>query len=79
MLFVTCSMGFLKNPQAFLLVLRTVLETASYRFILFTAGYEPLDAAIQGIAAGTSSVLNQRQVVEDGVSLFDGTLFCFSG
>ncbi|XP_044489741.1 sterol 3-beta-glucosyltransferase UGT80B1 isoform X3 [Mangifera indica] len=73
------SMGFLKNPQAFLLVLRTVLETASYRFILFTAGYEPLDAAIQGIAAGTSSVLNQRQVVEDGVSLFDGTLFCFSG
>ncbi|KAJ0094663.1 hypothetical protein Patl1_15393 [Pistacia atlantica] len=73
------SMGFLKNPRAFLLVLRTVLETTGYRFVLSTAGYEPLDAAIQAIAAETSSFLNQSQIIEDGVSLFDGTLFCFSG
>ncbi|KAF3975516.1 hypothetical protein CMV_001229 [Castanea mollissima] len=39
------SMGFLKNPQAFLHVLRTVIEITSYRFILFTAGFEALDAA----------------------------------
>uniref|UniRef100_A0A2N9HJX3 UBC core domain-containing protein n=1 Tax=Fagus sylvatica TaxID=28930 RepID=A0A2N9HJX3_FAGSY len=38
--FSVCSMGFLKNPQAFLRVLQTVIEITSYRFILFTAGFE---------------------------------------
>ncbi|KAH7575685.1 hypothetical protein JRO89_XS02G0193200 [Xanthoceras sorbifolium] len=71
--------GFLENPQAFLLVLKRVLEATSYRFILFTAGYEPLNAAIQVIAMETSSVSNQRQFSEDGINLFDGLLFCFSG
>ncbi|KAL5789862.1 hypothetical protein ACOSQ2_004750 [Xanthoceras sorbifolium] len=73
------SAGFLENPQAFLLVLKRVLEATSYRFILFTAGYEPLNAAIQVIAMETSSVSNQRQFSEDGINLFDGLLFCFSG
>ncbi|KAK4846341.1 hypothetical protein QYF36_016114 [Acer negundo] len=73
------SMGFLENPRAFLLVLKRVLETTSYRFILFTAGYEPLNAAIQVFAMETSSFSNQRQFSEDGITLFGGLLFCFSG
>ncbi|KAK3185010.1 hypothetical protein Dsin_032296 [Dipteronia sinensis] len=73
------SMGFLENSRAFLLVLKRVLETTSYRFILFTAGYEPLNAAIQVIAMETSSFSNQRQFSEDGITLFGGLLYCFSG
>ncbi|XP_062176449.1 sterol 3-beta-glucosyltransferase UGT80B1 isoform X5 [Alnus glutinosa] len=73
------SMGFLKNPQAFLRVLQTVIEITSFRFILFTAGFEPLDAAVHMIAAEASSCLSQRQPNEDCISLFNGQLFCFTG
>ncbi|XP_006491887.2 sterol 3-beta-glucosyltransferase UGT80B1 [Citrus sinensis] len=73
------SMGFLKNPEAFLRVLQTVLHTTTYRFVLFTAGYEPLDTAIRVMAPGTSSVLTQRVITQYGISIFNGKLFCFSG
>ena len=72
-------MGFLKNPQAFLYVLRTVIEITSYRFILFTAGFEALDAAVRMIAAETSSCSSQTQLSEDCISLFNCQLFCFTG
>ncbi|KAK9214491.1 hypothetical protein WN944_006483 [Citrus x changshan-huyou] len=77
--FLFFSMGFLKNPEAFLRVLQTVLHTTTYRFVLFTAGYEPLDTAIRVMAPGTSSVLTQRVITQYGISIFDGKLFCFSG
>ncbi|XP_057978225.1 sterol 3-beta-glucosyltransferase UGT80B1 isoform X2 [Malania oleifera] len=70
------SMGFLKNPLAFLRVLQTVLEITSYRFILFSSGYEPLHAAIHVVAAETSVSI---QCGEDEMSLFGGRLFSFSG
>ncbi|KAM3714624.1 hypothetical protein ACJW31_01G347700 [Castanea mollissima] len=73
------SMGFLKNPQAFLHVLRTVIEITSYRFILFTAGFEALDAAVRMIAAEASSCSSQTQLSEDCVSLFNSRFFCFTG
>ncbi|XP_028088622.1 sterol 3-beta-glucosyltransferase UGT80A2 isoform X2 [Camellia sinensis] len=73
------SMGFLRNPQAFLEVLRTIVDITSHRFILFSAGFEPLDAAIQKIADDASSGSEQRQFSEDGISIFGGRLFCFSG
>ena len=76
--FSVCSMGFLKNPQAFLRVLQTVIEITSYRFILFTAGFEALDAAVRMIAA-EESCLCQRQLSEDCSSLFNNRLFCFNG
>jgi hypothetical protein len=71
-------MGFLKNPRAFLRVLQTVIEITSYRFILFTAGFEALDAAVHMIAA-EASCLSQRQLSEDCSSLFNNRLFCFNG
>ncbi|GMY37507.1 sterol 3-beta-glucosyltransferase isoform X2 [Fagus crenata] len=67
------SMGFLKNPQAFLRVLQTVIEITSYRFILFTAGFEALDATVRMIAA-EASCLSQRQLSEDCSSLFNNRL-----
>nr|XP_011464884.1 PREDICTED: sterol 3-beta-glucosyltransferase UGT80B1 isoform X2 [Fragaria vesca subsp. vesca] len=73
------SMGFLKNPQAFLRLLQTVLQITSYRFILCTAGHEPLDAAIRAIAANSSLHITHKQINDDCVSLFENRLFCFSG
>ncbi|KAL6328723.1 hypothetical protein AAG906_003409 [Vitis piasezkii] len=73
------SMGFLRNPREFLQVILTVLDITNYRFILFSAGYEPLDAAVKVIAAEASSSLERRQSSEDGIFLFGGRLFCFSG
>ncbi|XP_062029317.1 sterol 3-beta-glucosyltransferase UGT80B1 [Rosa rugosa] len=73
------SMGFLKNPQAFLRILESVLKITTYRFILFTAGYKPLDAAIRAIAADSSSHMTHKQINDDCVSLFHERLFCFSG
>ena len=74
-----CSMGFLRNPREFLQVILTVLDMRNHRFILFTAGYEPLDAAVKLIAAEASSPLERRQSSEDGIFLFGGRLLCFSG
>ncbi|KAK7833840.1 sterol 3-beta-glucosyltransferase ugt80a2, partial [Quercus suber] len=72
-------MGFLKYPQAFLHVLQTVIEITSYRFILFTAGFEALDAAVRMIVAEASSCSSQTQLSEDCISLFSSQLFCFTG
>ncbi|KAK7852109.1 sterol 3-beta-glucosyltransferase ugt80b1 [Quercus suber] len=73
------NMGFLKYPQAFLHVLQTVIEITSYRFILFTAGFEALDAAVRMIVAEASSCSSQTQLSEDCISLFSSQLFCFTG
>ncbi|KAL0384544.1 UNVERIFIED_CONTAM: hypothetical protein Sradi_2848700 [Sesamum radiatum] len=73
------SMGYLKNPQAFLRVLGNVLSITSHRFILLTAGYGPLDAAIKMFAQTPSSTSERTQPGEVQSWLFDGRLFCFSG
>ncbi|KAH0733649.1 hypothetical protein KY289_004837 [Solanum tuberosum] len=73
------SMGFLRNPHAFLRVLGTALDISGSRFILFSAGYEPLEAAIDSYAKEASSCPEQTQRSNEGVSLFGGRLFCFSG
>ncbi|EYU18543.1 hypothetical protein ABFS82_02G065700 [Erythranthe guttata] len=72
------SMGYLRNPEAFLRVLENVLKITNHRFILFTAGYEPLDASVK-MFAQTPSAPEQMQSTEIQCSLFDGRLFCFSG
>lgn len=71
-------MGYLKNPRAFVKVLRNALNITSCRFILFSAGYGPLDAAIQ-MSAQTLSSPSELQLSEDQTCLFGGRLFCFSG
>ncbi|XP_010519586.1 PREDICTED: sterol 3-beta-glucosyltransferase isoform X2 [Tarenaya hassleriana] len=71
------SMGFVKNPQAFLRVLQTVTEISDHKFILFTAGYKPLDAAVWTIAS--ESAPRGEQPDRIGVSIFNGNIFCFSG
>lgn len=70
-------MGFLKDPRAFICVLQMVLNTTNYRFILFTAGYEPLESVVRTIAAEASP--DQKNWSEDCIPLCDGRLFCFSG
>lgn len=77
--FAIISMGFMKNPQAFLRVIQNVLDISSHRFILFSAGYEPLDAAIHLLDQQESPSSEQRRPCKGGVSLFGGRLFCFLG
>ncbi|PKA53809.1 Sterol 3-beta-glucosyltransferase UGT80A2 [Apostasia shenzhenica] len=76
-------MGLIKNPEAFLLVLKAVIEITSYRFILFTAGYGPLDAAIQSISGSSSTSNTTSQSTlnceKDCTLLFGDKLLCFSG
>lgn len=72
-------MGFLKNPHAFLRVLGTALDISDSRFILFSAGYEPLEAAIDSYTKEVSACSEQIEQSNGGVSLFGGRLFCFSG
>lgn len=72
-----CSMGFVKNPLAFLRVLQSVINITGYRFIIFTAGYEPLNAAICTIAKESAS--SAKRPLDAGISIFSGKLFCFSG
>lgn len=72
-------MGFLRDTQAFLRVLQTVLEMTNYKFILFSAGYEPLDGTVRLIAAEGSPNLSQSQSSNHEISLFNGRLLCYSG
>ncbi|KAL3515602.1 hypothetical protein ACH5RR_022504 [Cinchona calisaya] len=72
------SMGFMRNPQAFLQVIGNVIDISSHRFILFSAGYGPLDAAIS-LLAQKELIGSERRRSSNGVSLFGGRLFCFSG
>lgn len=67
------------NPQAFLFVLKEVAAMTGYRFILFTASFEPLDAAVLAIAAEEPSGLAQTDFSEDWRVLFGGQLICFCG
>ena len=60
-------MGYLRNPRAFLLVIKAVMEKIGRRFILFTSEYGPLDSVIRLMAG------------ESGQLLFENRLFCFSG
>ncbi|OVA08124.1 UDP-glucuronosyl/UDP-glucosyltransferase [Macleaya cordata] len=71
-------MGFLKNPRAFLRVLEAVTEITDYKFVLFSAGYELLDAAIR-VLAGHLPLSDQKLCNKDGVLLFNARVFCFSG
>uniref|UniRef100_A0A0D9VDM6 Erythromycin biosynthesis protein CIII-like C-terminal domain-containing protein n=1 Tax=Leersia perrieri TaxID=77586 RepID=A0A0D9VDM6_9ORYZ len=48
------SMGYLRNPKAFLMVLKAVIEKTDYRIILFSSGYQPLDSAIQSVASSVA-------------------------
>ncbi|XP_016434425.2 uncharacterized protein LOC107760837 isoform X1 [Nicotiana tabacum] len=73
------SMGFLRNPRAFLRVLGTALDISGCRFILFSAGYKPLEEAIESYAKEASSCSEQTHWSNEGVSLFGGRLFCFCG
>ncbi|XP_020679797.1 sterol 3-beta-glucosyltransferase isoform X2 [Dendrobium catenatum] len=75
------SMGFIRNPVAFLSVLEAVIKSTSYRFILFSAGYEPLDAAIR-LFSGTSPSsenLSNPNCGKDCRLIFSDRLLCFSG
>ncbi|XP_039825995.1 sterol 3-beta-glucosyltransferase UGT80B1-like isoform X2 [Panicum virgatum] len=75
------SMGFLRNPKAFLMVLKAAIESTDYRFILFSSGYQPLDSAIQSIASSApkSSEAEASSLSDDSTLLFNDRLFCFSG
>ncbi|CAL5184659.1 unnamed protein product [Lathyrus oleraceus] len=69
------SMGFLKDPHSFIGVLKAVLSTTNYKYILFTGGYEPLESVVRTIA--TEATLDQNNWSEDCLSLYNGRLFCF--
>ncbi|GMH24485.1 hypothetical protein Nepgr_026328 [Nepenthes gracilis] len=73
------SMGFLRNPWAFLHILRAVVDITKYRFILFSSGCELLESAIRVIATEEYSSLDQQEISKDGHTLFCGRLFCFFG
>nr|XP_043622909.1 sterol 3-beta-glucosyltransferase UGT80B1 [Erigeron canadensis] len=73
------SMGFMRKPQLLIQVLQSVIEVTSYRFILFSSGHGPLDAATSVLAAATSSLSEKGEFTKDGILLFSGRLFCFSG
>ncbi|XP_021757999.1 sterol 3-beta-glucosyltransferase UGT80B1-like isoform X1 [Chenopodium quinoa] len=74
------NLGFLRNPRAFLCILQAAVEITKCRFFLLTAGYEPLDVAVQNFAAEVdSSILSQSISLNYGISLCNDRLFCFSG
>ncbi|KAK3156339.1 hypothetical protein QOZ80_2AG0105910 [Eleusine coracana subsp. coracana] len=75
------SMGFLRNPKAFLMVLKTAIEMMNYRFILFSSGYKPLDSAIKSIASSVAESSDRVASAPGGDStlLFNDRLLCFSG
>ncbi|XP_031505146.1 sterol 3-beta-glucosyltransferase UGT80A2 isoform X2 [Nymphaea colorata] len=73
-------MGFMRKPEAFLSVLKVVLENTDHRVILFSAGYEPLNNIIRRVHRESSKYeAKQKYLIEDGILLFDDKLFCFSG
>lgn len=72
-------MGFLRNPKAFLMVLKAAIESTDYRFILLSSGYQPLDSAIQSIASSVTNASEASSLGDGSRLLFNGRLFCFSG
>jgi hypothetical protein len=81
MISICCSMGFLRNPKAFLMVIKAVIESTGHRFILFTSGYQPLDSAIRSVDSlvAKSSDSDTPALSGDSTLLFNSRLFCFSG
>lgn len=84
------SMGYIENPEGMLLLIKAVLEATSYRIILFSSGYPPLDAAIKAFAGGflganklhdayANYCQGNPDLIKDGVHLFNNRLFCYSG
>ncbi|XP_037454187.1 sterol 3-beta-glucosyltransferase UGT80B1-like isoform X2 [Triticum dicoccoides] len=74
------SMGFLRNPKAFLMVIKAVIESTDYRFILFSSGYQPLDSAIRSVASlAVESSVEAPALSNDSTLLFNNRLFCLSG
>ncbi|KAK6156941.1 hypothetical protein DH2020_011189 [Rehmannia glutinosa] len=73
------SHGLLEESPGIPSVLGNVLNITNHKFILFSAGYGPLDAAIKMFAQTLSSDSEQMQSSEIQSCLFDGRLFCFSG
>ncbi|XP_074296845.1 sterol 3-beta-glucosyltransferase-like [Silene latifolia] len=74
------SMGLLRNPLSLLCILQTAIKITNCRFVLLTAGFEQLNVAIQFTATKEGlPVRGNKLSVDDGVSLFDGRLFSFSG
>ncbi|BBG96084.1 UDP-Glycosyltransferase superfamily protein [Prunus dulcis] len=71
--------GIFKKPSSFSSTSPNVMEITGYRFILFTAGYMPLDTAIRAIVAESSSYVMHKQFNDECLSLFNDRLFCFSG
>ncbi|KAK6156947.1 hypothetical protein DH2020_011195 [Rehmannia glutinosa] len=71
--------GLLEESPGIPSVLGNVLNITNHKFILFSAGYGPLDAAIKMFAQTLSSDSEQMQSSEIQSCLFDGRLFCFSG
>ncbi|CAN6455949.1 unnamed protein product [Victoria cruziana] len=73
-------MGFMRKPEAFLSVLKVVLENTDHKMILFSAGYDPLNDIIRRAYRETSNDEEKlKHLIEDGILLFDNKLFCFSG
>ncbi|KAG9130554.1 hypothetical protein Leryth_011815 [Lithospermum erythrorhizon] len=72
-------MGFLRNCEAFLKVLEDIVNLSGQNFILFTAGFGPLDAAICGLGKEISSEPESRRSTAEGISVFAGRVYCFSG
>lgn len=84
------SMGYIENPEGMLLLMKAVLEATSYRIILFSSGYPPLDAAIKSFAgeflgannlhdASANYGESNTDLMKDGVQLFNNRLLCYSG
>ncbi|XP_037446891.1 sterol 3-beta-glucosyltransferase UGT80B1-like isoform X1 [Triticum dicoccoides] len=74
------SMGFLRNPKSFLMVIKAVIESTDYRFILFSSGYQPLDSAIRSVASlAVESSVEAPALSNDSTLLFNNRLFCLSG
>ncbi|XP_056691561.1 sterol 3-beta-glucosyltransferase UGT80B1 isoform X2 [Spinacia oleracea] len=74
------NLGFLRNPRALLCILQAAVDITKCRFILLTAGYEPLDVAVQNFAAEVdSSTLNQSTSLNNGISMYNDHLFFLSG
>ena len=73
-----------------LLLLKEVLEATSYRIILFSSGYPPLDTAIKYFAgdffganklpdAYANSCQGDSDLTKNGAKLFNSRLLCYSG
>jgi hypothetical protein len=78
------SMGFLARPGSMLKVLEAVLEATDSSAIFLTAGHLPLDLAVtelcdERLSVQRLDVEQRRNLLLEGLSCFNGRLFCYSG